>query len=188
MDFQPPLPQALEDNLKMLQMLSKRGRPDDDVVDVAASKGQPRQYLVHEPLEERGSILEAEWNHVPLPQLTPHPQERSLSLIVLSHWHLIAARVEIEFGEDHRPLQLLEDVLNRTKGVAVQVGVAVDRPVVTALPQVCVGSILIALTHHHRGTGVFGLVGGPDEALLLRLAVVLSHEVPLHLACGRERR
>jgi hypothetical protein len=58
----------LKNQVEMMQMLLCAGATDENIIQVAKSKVQPGQYLVHEALERLTGIGQPEWHPQELPQ------------------------------------------------------------------------------------------------------------------------
>jgi len=150
----------------------------------AAEEGS--QDVVYQGLERRRSVAQTERHDQELVEAVMSA-ERRLVDVSRAHADLVVPRTEVELGEEARPVELVQQLVDHGDGEDVLDRERVECPVVDAEPPRAV--LLLDEEHRGRKGGVAApYVALPDHGSALPLQFVLvSRRVPVRPNCHRQR-
>lgn len=124
-----------EDGPDVLQVLGPSCAVDQNVVKENEYKAMKKwgKHRVHQRLERRRSIGEAEWHHQEL-KVALVCAERRLVDVVGMHPHLVVARAQIQLGEESGAAKFIEELIDDGNGELVLSRCHVERTVIDTEP------------------------------------------------------
>ncbi len=132
-DLQAVLLKDGEDLPEMLDVLLQAVAGDDDVVQVSEDEGEVLEDAVHEALEGLGCVAEAEGHEEVLEQ-TEWRNDCHHGDVLGRQWYLMVTLHQVYAGEELAAMQLVGEVEDAGKGVAVVCRRQVEGAVVAAGP------------------------------------------------------